>query len=302
MAEAYALHEGAFGTAVVLELRADLVPHAHSEAQLAFWLGGTRATARVGTQQVDYGEDTALGVNAFESHDLALHGDGESAVFLAFMVRHDWLQERAAAAGRGFRFASPRLHIDGALRRACWQVLDLILSAQAAPADIDDRVEELLVAATSAAGEAERRPCIGVGASLDARLRNAIAHMREHVSSKATVDEIAARVGLSRAHFFALFRDQLNTTPQVFWSAVRVEEAMRRVGLGAPLTDVALDLGFSAPSNFSRFFKEHTGVPPSIFRRAVRTPMPATVTGIPRQAAAAAAAPLSPRAAAGPPS
>ena len=61
-----------------------------------------------------------------------------------------------------------------------------------------------------------------------------------------------------------------------------VEEAMRRVGDGAPLTDVALDLGFSAPGNFSRFFKEHTGVSPSIFRRAVRTPMPSTVTGVPR--------------------
>ena len=106
--------------------------------------------------------------------------------------------------------------------------------------------------------------------------------MREHASEKETVDEIAARVGLSRAHLFALFRDQLNTTPQVFSSAVRVEEAMRRVGEGAPLTDVAFDLGFSAPGNFSRFFKEHTGVSPSIFRRAVRDPMPATVTGIPR--------------------
>jgi AraC-like DNA-binding protein len=31
---------------------------------------------------------------------------------------------------------------------------------------------------------------------------------------------------------------------------------------------VALDLGFSAPGNFSRFFKEQTGVSPSTFRRA----------------------------------
>jgi AraC-like DNA-binding protein len=106
--------------------------------------------------------------------------------------------------------------------------------------------------------------------------------MREHVSEKATVDEIAAKVGLSRAHFFALFRDQLNTTPQVFWSAVRVEEAMRRVAEGGALTDVAYELGFSAPGNFSRFFKEHTGVSPSIFRRATRDPLPATVTGVPR--------------------
>ena len=282
MAEAYALHEGAFGTAIVLELRGNLVPHAHSEAQIAFWLGGARGTARVGDERVEYGEDLALGVNAFESHDFAMREDGGVAVFLVFMVRHEWLKERADAAGRGFRFATPRVHIDASLRRACWQVLDLILSAQSPRAAVDDQVERLLEAATDAANEVVPRPHIALGASLDHRLRAVIAHMRAHVSDKATIDEIAGRVGLSRGHLFALFRDQLNTTPQVFWSAVRVEEAMRRVGEGAPLTDVALDLGFSAPGNFSRFFKEHTGVSPSIFRRAVRAPMPSTVTGVPR--------------------
>jgi hypothetical protein len=42
MLETYALHEGAFGRAVVLELRDDLVAHAHAETQLALWLGGAR--------------------------------------------------------------------------------------------------------------------------------------------------------------------------------------------------------------------------------------------------------------------
>jgi len=282
MAEAYALHEGAFGMAIALEPRANLVAHAHSETQIAFWLGGARAVAHVGAETVEYSENVALGVNAFESHDMTLLDDSGPSVFLAFMVRQDWLKERAAAAGRGFRFASPRVHIDARLRQACWTVLDLILSAQSPREEVDDQVERLLSAATDAANEPDARPHIALAASLDHRLRAAIDHMRAHVSEKSTVDEIAARVGLSRAHFFALFRDQLNTTPQVFWSAVRVEEAMRRVGDGAALTEVALDLGFSAPGNFSRFFKEHTGVSPSIFRRAVQAPVPATVTGVPR--------------------
>ncbi|KTT25219.1 AraC family transcriptional regulator [Pseudacidovorax intermedius] len=283
MAEAYALHEGEFGTAVVLELRANLLAHAHSEAQIAFWLGGARGTARVGSQLVEYGENVALGVNPFQAHDFAMQeGSHGAAVFLAFMVRQEWLQQRAAAANRAFRFAFPRIHIDAALRRTCWQVLDLILSAKSPPSHIDDQVEKLLEAAIDAAPEGGPKQTTGIRASLDYRLRLVIEHMRAHVSDKATIDEIAGKVGLSRAHLFALFRDQLSTTPQVFWSAVRVEEAMRRVGNGAPLTDVAMDLGFSAPSNFSRFFKEHTGVSPSIFRRALRGHAPTTVTGVPR--------------------
>ena len=280
-AEAYALHEGAFGTAIVLELHADLVAHAHSETQIAFWLGGARASARVGSETVYYGEDVALGANAFESHDMTLLDNSGSCLFLAFMISNDWLAQREHARGRKFRLPSPHIPIDATLRQSCWRVLDLIISAHDARASIDDEVERLLEAAIDSASGAPGEKKGGLGMSTDHRLRSAIAHMRDNVSEKSTVDEIAAKVGLSRAHFFALFRDQLNTTPQVFWSAVKVEEAMRRVAEGGALTEVAMDLGFSAPGNFSRFFKEHTGVSPSIFRRAVRSPLPATVTGIP---------------------
>src|SRR5689334_21589150 len=72
MAEEYAFYEGAFGQAIVLETRTDLVAHAHSESQLVFWLGGARARAQVGAEQVDYSEDVGLAANAFQSHDMTL--------------------------------------------------------------------------------------------------------------------------------------------------------------------------------------------------------------------------------------
>ena len=115
----------------------------------------------------------------------------------------------------------------------------------------------------------------------DRRLRAAIAYMRQHVHEPMAVEDVASRVGLSRGHFFALFRDQLNTTPQVFWSAVRVEEAVRLLAhQKQPLTSVALDLGFSTPGNFSRFFREHMGVSPSRFRRAATGPAQHLLTGV----------------------
>lgn len=284
MHEAYALHEGAFGTAIVLEASANLVSHAHSETQLALWLGGARACAHVGTQVVPYSESVALGVNAFEAHDMVRLDESGSSLFIVFMIRKDWLDELRQAKDRSFRFPSPRVPIGDALRHSCWRVLDLIISVGAERDHIDKEVERLLetaIAASTTGGDATHVTG-GIGVTLDHRLRAAIAHMRAHVCEKTTIDEIAAKVGLSRAHFFALFRDQLHTTPQVFWSGVRVEEAMRRVSEGGELTDVALDLGFSAPGNFSRFFKEHTGISPSIFKRAARAPSPVTVTGIPR--------------------
>lgn len=282
MTEAYAFREGAFGQVIVLEARTDLVAHSHSESQIVFWLGGGRAQAHVGGDTVEYGENVGLATNANESHDMTLLDDAGSAIFLVFMISRSWLNVRRRATGRPFVFSSPRIPIDSALRQASWQVLDLLLSARDVDQVLDEMVEKLIISAIDAVTRERAADAKNVlPPLLDHRLRSAITLMREHVSEKFPIDEIAVRVGLSRAHFFTLFRDQLNTTPQVFWSAVRVEEAMRRlISQGEPLTSVALDLGFSAPGNFSRFFKEHTGVSPSTFRRAAGGAIPATMTGL----------------------
>jgi AraC-like DNA-binding protein len=282
MTAAYAFREGAFGQAIVLEASTDLVAHSHSESQIVFWLGGAHARASVGTDDVEYCENVGLATNANQSHDMTLLDHNGPAVFLLFMISRNWLNERRRMTGRPFVFPSPRIPIDAELRQACWQVLDLIVYAREPDQSLDKLVEQLIIASI----DAVTRERMGdtrfpLPPLLDHRLRAAISLMREHVSEKFTLDEIGNRVGLSRAHLFTLFRDQLNTTPQVFWSAVRVEEAMRRlITRGESLTSVSLDLGFSAPSNFSRFFKEHTGVTPSTFRRAASGATPSTVTGV----------------------
>jgi AraC-like DNA-binding protein len=283
MPESYALHEGAFGRAVVLELRDDLVAHAHAETQFAFWLGGGRAVANLSNEVVPYGEDVALGTNAYESHDARLVDKSQPAVFLVFYISKPWLDVRRAASGRPFFFPSPRVPINAALRQACWRIIDIIISPHH---EQRNRLEFEVEALISTAIDATLAPVIQDelrtrAPLLDHRLRAAIAHMREHVAEPISVENMAGKVGLSRAHFFSLFRDQLNTTPQVFWSAVRVEEVVKRLVLREePLTSVALELGFSSPGNFSRFFKEHMGVSPSHFRRVASGPDEHPITGI----------------------
>lgn len=284
MAEAYALHEGAFGRAVVLELRDDLVAHAHAETQFAFWLGGGRALANLGNGDVvQYSEDVALGTNSYESHDARLLDKDQTAMFLVFYISKSWLDERRAASGRPFFFPSPRVPISPALRQACWRLLDIIMSPHhELRRRIDFEVESLIgtaIDATLAPVSPER--VRSRTPLLDHRLRAAITYMREHVADPISVEDVAGKVGLSRAHFFSLFRDQLSTTPQVFWSAVRVEEVVRRLVVREePLTSVAMELGFSSPGNFSRFFKEHMGVSPSRFRRVAAGPEAHPITGV----------------------
>jgi transcriptional regulator GlxA family with amidase domain len=155
---------------------------------------------------------------------------------------------------------------------------------ESAHVDVDAEVEQLLLSAIASTqaqvDDGVRRA--SARTVLDHRLRTAIAYMREHVAEPLAVEEVASMVGLSRGHFFALFREQLNTTPQVFWSAVRVEEVVQRlVQQDASLTEVALELGFSSPGNFSRFFREHMGTTPSRYRKAAFGATQHLLTGVP---------------------
>ena len=103
---------------------------------------------------------------------------------------------------------------------------------------------------------------------VDYRLRKAMVHMRTHISSPCLAEEVAEVVGISRSRFFELFHDELKTSPSVFWNAIRYEEAFKRLQTNKEnMTSMAMELGFSSPGNFSRFFREHMGVSPSTFRR-----------------------------------
>jgi len=199
--------------------------------------------------------------------------DSGSSLFIVFMIKKDWLDDLSQAKDRSFRFPSPRVLISDALRRSCWRVLDLMISAGAGREQVDKEVERLLEAAIAASTTgADAAPVPGgIGVTLDHRLRAAIAHMRTHVSEKTSIDEIAAKVGLSRAHFFALFHRCTGVTPNVYLNVLRMETAINDLSAGAhSLTDISYDLGFSAPAHFTRFFKQNLGITPSEYRRVVQ--------------------------------
>ena len=82
--------------------------------------------------------------------------------------------------------------------------------------------------------------------------------------------KVAAHCGLSRAHFFELFRRTTHMTPAIFTNALRMEAAFDRLaGAPEPIAGIAGRLGFSAPGHFTRFFRGHIGVTPRAYRQAV---------------------------------
>jgi AraC-like DNA-binding protein len=103
----------------------------------------------------------------------------------------------------------------------------------------------------------------------DTRIRRAIALLRARPNKDLNMDDLASQVGLSRSRFYDLFQLCTGFSPRAYLDMLCVETAISRLSYGrSKIAEVAAELGFSAQSNFTRFFLNQVGVPPSEYRRA----------------------------------
>src|SRR5438874_107011 len=105
----------------------------------------------------------------------------------------------------------------------------------------------------------------------DSRIRQAIGLLRARPNKDLNMDELANRVGLSRSRFYDLFQLCTGFSPRAYLDMLCVETAISRLSSGdGKISEVSAELGFSAQSNFTRFFLNQVGVPPSEYRRSAR--------------------------------
>jgi AraC family transcriptional regulator len=99
------------------------------------------------------------------------------------------------------------------------------------------------------------------------RVNRAIDHVVSNLAHPLSLEEVSRAAGFSPFHFHRVFKAFLGETLNQFVKRQRLERALFLMS-HAPrrsLTDVALDCGFSSSSDFSRSFKQHYGLPPSVF-------------------------------------
>ena len=99
------------------------------------------------------------------------------------------------------------------------------------------------------------------------RINRGIDHIVQNLDAPLKLDEVARAACLSPFHFHRIFRHAMGETLNDFVKRIRLERALYLMS-HAPsrsLTEIALDVGFSSSSDFSRSFKARFGVPPSVF-------------------------------------
>jgi transcriptional regulator GlxA family with amidase domain len=107
--------------------------------------------------------------------------------------------------------------------------------------------------------------------SLQASDRKQIEEIRswalDHLDQDLTVEQLAARSGMSPRHFARVFVKQTGMTPARFVERVRVEAARRRLEESRDkLEKVAADCGFGSLSSLRRSFIRVLRVPPTDYR------------------------------------
>ncbi len=270
MVDFFVVKEGDFGRIEVVKHHHDLVVHAHPYTHFSFWLGGGLAHSRVGQHTVQIGPDVALGVNSNASHDFRLNDANKAAVFLNLYLNDAWLDAQCKNMAHAMVLPHPSIGLTPEVHAVRTKLLTHLASPVRGHAlCLEADVASLLSTTLMSAMTAEQLQAMPVRRRMiDYRLRVAIAHMQDNLSTPKVAEEVAEVVGLSRSRFFELFHDQLGTSPLVFWNAMRLKEALTRLSArDENMTSMAMTLGFSTPGNFSRFFRDHRGVTPTAYRK-----------------------------------
>jgi len=84
------------------------------------------------------------------------------------------------------------------------------------------------------------------------------------------LSELAEEVGVHPVHFARAFKARYDTTPGCFLRSLRIKWAAEQLQTTLrPISEIALDSGFSDQSHFGRAFKKHYGVSPGVWRRSL---------------------------------
>ena len=267
MTRAISVYHGQFGRATLFHLDRTIIPHAHREGHLLFHVCGTEGHLIVDGVKHAITPDTSVAVNPWAVHEYR-PGNSDGQFIVVLYIRPTWFSSHRQNLA-GLRFGTPHFSVTPEISFKVGQLAEL-LAGNAGSDVLDDLLFELTnecYAATQPNLDMFRfRP--EAIPNNDYRVRKSMTLMSERLDRELDVARLATDSGLSRPHFFKLFRAQIGVTPKLFWNTLRLERAVDElVATDKPICDISFNLGFSSQSSFSRFFCLNTGMAPTDYRR-----------------------------------
>jgi AraC-like DNA-binding protein len=271
MSRALAVFHGRFGRATVYQLNRPFNIHAHREGHLIFHVGGMPACIDVSAGHYDLNETSVVAVNPWEPHNFLPTDLDGGAIFFVLYVNPEWFAPDASGTDR-LRFGRTQFKRTVALDKHIRRTAALVCGAPSL-SSLDSELRRLIdICYDESWQQAETvRDARASGAVTDFRVRKCIKLMSESPGAEMELDTIARESGLSRPHFYRLFRVQTGVTPNLYLNTLIMEQALEAlVASETPIADIGFDLGFSSQSGFTRFFAANVGMAPTDYRRAAK--------------------------------
>lgn len=203
---------------------ADPTEHRHHAAQIIISLGGELCVTAAGQQLICHG--------ALLPSDLPHRIDTHGAQTLVFLYD---ASSAAAAQMQELRAVSAD---------DCAELAALYAAFAAAPGAASYRAVTAFLQQLLGLEQAAKHPA-------DARIREAMAYIRSHLSEPLTRDEAAAAVHLSPSRFSHLFRQQAGMTFAAYLIYQRLMHAYTDLIGGSSITEAALNAGFAGSAHFA---------------------------------------------------
>jgi AraC-like DNA-binding protein len=271
MSIALAVCHGAFGRVTVYQLDKPMRTHAHREGHLTFLLSGPPAIVTINNIPHIVDQTAGVAINPWQPHAFRPCACDEASVFLVAYICESWLDREQDGRGK-LRFGANALRVGTTIRSICASLAHALVT-NASYRTVDRYLNQLFDASfdESWKSSAERAILLRRAAAFDFRVRKSLRILDNCIGKDVKLDNVARDAGLSRSHFFKLFRENTGVTPALYANAMRIERALDSLTRSnASISDIGFDLGFSSQSHFTHFFSAHVGIAPTQYRAIAR--------------------------------
>ncbi len=222
-------------------------PHWHTRAQFLYAVAGTMRVRTPGRAWI-VPPSRALWLPARTVHEIQMDG----VVEMHSLYVND-------AAGAGMPASCVVLTVTPLLR-------ELVMRAADLPARYDERGDDGLLMRLLVA-EVRRLPHCALDLPLPASpdLTRLCERILADLSTRRTCGADAGSLNVSTRTLYRRFLRETGITFARWKQQARLLESIRRLAAGAPVTAVAMDLGYESPSAFSTMFRRALGIAPRAF-------------------------------------
>jgi AraC family transcriptional regulator len=175
------------------------------------------------------------------------------------------------------RFQS-RLHLDtrGLILPQLWSVTERCIR-QLQPSSFEEEFlmlsRMLLSLQDEIAAQIARVPAAKASTreELFRRLQVAREYLHGNADRSISLEEVSREACVSRYHLHRAFKQVIGQTPHAYLTTLRLARAHALLQSGEAVTNVAMQVGFSSLSAFTRVFRDHYGYPPSTVPKFARS-------------------------------